>query len=329
LVVFVTGAYLVWDFLGKPGLPKGNLTERTACLELYFYDSAVAYLVPVHRRVELAPNDSRTERAVHEFALGPRDPSLARVYPANIPVPSVRKEKDVAVVDLPAEISDYWGGPKREQEFLNALTMTVVSTGECSSVRILVAGSPQVSTPGGISLEKPLEKPNVINQVWGSYLTDTPAWATAYFLDSTGRYLFPLSMEISSGADPAVKAVKALLSMPPIAVEPPPRPVAPMGYSLDRLVIENGLATVDINVTDPQMAFMTSDINLFRGALFLTLRDCCNVVDVAIRLNGRPIEMYGRFSNLPALSMFDCFNIENTNAVVEQPEPSAGSQEGI
>ena len=135
VLMILAGAGWMWVFLGKPGWPERVPEDRSACVELYFYDSAIVYLVPVHRRVDLAPNDSLTARAVHEFAVGPRDPSLARVYPANIPVPSVRLTYGTAVVDLPREILGHMGGASREAGLLDALTMTVAAAGECGKCR--------------------------------------------------------------------------------------------------------------------------------------------------------------------------------------------------
>jgi len=327
VILFVVSMAYIWSIMGRPGFSAHRADDHLACIELYFYDSAVAYLVPIHRRIEMAPNDKPTERALHEFAIGPRDPSLARVYPANIPIPSVRIERDTAVVDLPVEIKDRWGGARREREFLNALTRTVTAAGECSKVRVLIAGEPQEATPAGFALDKPLTRPEFINRVREESEGDQTAWTSAYFLDSSGRYLFPLAIEIPAGADRAMEAVKAILEYPPVQVEPPPLPVAPMGYSLDRLAIENGVATVDMRVPDPFTAFFTSDINLFRRALYLTLKDCCNVENVAIELNGRPLESYGRFSNLPDITRDDCWNLEEGRPSEKAPTPVSSSGE--
>ena len=323
LIVFVVFLGLAWRIFGIR-LPAPRPANKTACLELYYYDQALAYLVPIHRRVTLAPADSRSERAVHEFASVPRDPSLARIYPANIQPPEVRVANGIATVDLPEEIRTYWqnSGKDREAQFLDALTLTVTSAGESSKVRYLIAGQPLETSPGGIALDKPIETPAHINEVPNPGLGDDAIWTTAYFLDSSGKYLFPLAIQIAANADPAMEAVKALLVSPPRAVDPPPRAVIEPGCSLDRLLIENGVAKVVLRVPDPQMIFLRDDINVFRRALFLTLKQCCNAQNVTIELNGRPLESYSRFGNLADLSQDNCSNLEPDY----QPIPPTGIQ---
>ena len=318
ILIVLFGLYEGWVFLGRPGWPERPSAERAACVELYFHDSAVAYLVPVHRRVMLARNDSLTARAVQEFATGPRDPMLARVYPANIPVPAIKLEKDVAVIDLPEEILDNWSGEDRQQALLNALCMTVVAAGDASKVRILVAGEALQAASEGFALDKPLSAPDFVNLVPDRSLEGEPDWVTAFFLDSTGRYLMPLALQVAPGGHEAEKAIEAVLGAPPSEVDPGPLPVAPEGYRLDRLIIENGLATVDIRVPDTQTAFLGYDINLFRRAVYLTLKKCCQVSDIAVELNGRPIESYGRFGNLVALESIECWNLEAEGSRFEE-----------
>jgi hypothetical protein len=314
ILVILSGAGWMWVFLGKPGWPKGPQQDRSVCLELYFYDSAVAFLVPVHRRVVLAPNDSKTARAVREFATGPRDPSLARVYPANIPVPTVTVDGKTAVVDLPAEIVGHLGGASREGAFLDALTLTVTAAGECDGVRLLVAGEQLEATGEGYIIENPLKPPEKINMASNSSLTGETQWVTVYYLrDLDHRYLFPLTIEVPAGTPPAEDAVKALLDAPPHVVDPPPIRVAPSGYLLEKLVIENSVARVDLGVPNTDTAFPSYenyDINTFRRALYLTLKRCCGIEDIELSFNGRPVSSYERFGTLEPLSTNQCWNPE-------------------
>ncbi len=312
LFVLILGAGVwTWFFLGKPGWPVKPVEDRSACLELYFYDSAVIYLVPVHRRVIIAPSDSFTRCAVREFAIGPNDSELARVYPANIPIPGVRVEGDTAIVDLPEEILGHLGGTSKERALLDALTLTVAAAGECNNVRILIAGEQYEATGEGYPLDELLEPPEFINHVPDSSIEGESQWVTAWFLrDMMGKYLFPLTLEIPADQPAAEAAVKALLDTPPRAVDPPPLRIAPPGHNLERLTIENSIAHVDIGVPNPQTSFLNYDINLFRRALYLTLKKCCDVIDVEISLNGRPIKSYGRFEYLPPLSDDNCWNLE-------------------
>lgn len=326
VLMILAGAGWMWAFLGKPGWPERVPEDRSACVELYFYDSAVAYLVPIHRRVDLAPNDTITGRAVHEFAIGPRDPNLARVYPANIPIPSVQITGDTALVDLPGEILGHMGGASKEAALLDSLTMTVAAAGECSRCRILIAGEPMEATGEGYILDEPLEPPEYINQVSNSLLEGESRWVTVYYVREVAReYLFPLTLEVPLGTPIAEAAVKAMLETPPRVIYPPPIRICPEGYSLERLRIENSVAHVDIRVPDPQTAFMNYDINIFRRALYLTLKKCCDVTDVELSFNGRLITSYERFGFLPALSAETCWNMEfvpvQTGSTGEQTVP--------
>jgi len=311
ILVIVAGAGWMWVFLGKPGLPTQPQQDRSACLELYFYDSAVSYLVPVHRRVVLAPNDKKTERAIREFAIGPHDPSLARVYPANIPVPSVTIEGRTAVVDLPSEILRHMGGTAREGALLDAITLTAVAAGECRNVRLLVGGEIMETTVEGYIIDNPLEPPDAINKVPNFSLDSDSQWVTVYFLrDSDRKYLFPLTLEVMAGTPPVEEAVKALLNSPPRIVDPPPLRVCPTGYSLERLAIENSIAHVDLGVPNTETAFFDYDINIFMRALYQTLRDNAEISGIDLSFNGRPVTSYGRFTRLEFPSQNDCWNAE-------------------
>jgi len=323
IVLFILfGALEIWLFLGKPGWPIKPRIDRTICLELYFHDNSVTYLVPVHRRVTLAPNDDITIRAVQEFAKGPEDPYLAGVYPDGIPLPAVQIDGRVAMVDLPAEVTSHLGGTARERDLLDALTLTVAAAGECDSVRILVGGEAVEATSEGYDLTAPLEPPAKFNFVPDSALMGESKWVTAYFLDSSGRYLLPLSLEVAIDAEDANEAVERLLRLPPQLAYPPPMPVAPEGYSLERLIIENGAATVDVGVQEVQTAFPDQTVAIFRRAVYLTLKDCCGVSDVKLELNGRDLGSYGRFGDQPPESE-ECWNLERSPEEAYPQEPGS------
>jgi len=310
LVLF--GFYLTWDLLGRPGWPSQVPSDRNVCLEVYFYDTSVLYLVPVHRQVLLARNETRTSRAIREFADGPRDPHLGRVYPVNIPPPSVTIRGDMAIVDLPEEIMSHLGGTSKEKALLDAITLTVDAAGECVSTRILMNGQSVETTPEGYILSEPLTPPEFFNHVPDSSLRGESKWVMVYYRDSTGRYLLPLSIEVDSGIESANEAVRRTLEYPPQLAYPPPSRICEPGYSLERLVIENSTAAVEVSVPDSQTAFLNSDINLFRLALFLTLEKCCGIHEIDLRINGRSITSYARFSGLPPVSESECWNLEYT-----------------
>ena len=321
VLIFGFVLYVTWVFLDRPGFPKQPTGRSTQCLELYFYDTAVTYLVPVHRNVTLPRNENCTARAVQEFAAGPRDPRLARVYPS-VAAPTVTVRDKVAILDLPQEIFSRLGGTTRERALLDALTLTVAAAGECSSARILIGGQPVGTTPEGYDLSGPLLPPPFYNLVPDTSLKGDSQWVTSYFLDSTGNYMVPLSIEVDSGLEGPREAVARLFRNPPQLSYPPPLPVCPPGYSLEPLRIENGVATVDISVPDTSLAFLDFDINVLRTALLLTLRDCCQVRDIALKLNGRDLESYNRFGELAPLPQNDCWNLER---VMEQTAPSDAS----
>ena len=310
LFVVLTGGYYVWTFLGRPGLnpPAGN--ESTACLELYFFDSSVAYLVPVMRRVTLAPGDSRTVKAVQEYAIGPKDPQLARVYPANIPIPVISIRGDVAVVDLPKEIRSHLGGTYREKSLLDSLALTVKAAGECSKVRLLIGGEIQEATPEGYEIDNPMEPPKNINMVPDSSIEGNSSWVTAYFLDASGNYLVPLSVQSDNESPPAEFAVNRMLDGPPPGAVPGIRRISPPGYELDKIAIENGAAEVNILIPNPQSAFPNSSIGIFQRALYLSLRDCCDITSLTLKINEKDVETYSRFANLPDVSDENCWNLE-------------------
>lgn len=304
------GVFSIWNFVGRPGIPEPPEIRRTACVEVYFYDNSVTYLIPVHRNITLEPDEFLTERAVREFAIGPNDPYLARIYPANIPVPGVIQNGNVAIVDLPVAIVEHLGGTKRETDLLDALTLTVAAAGECDRVRITIDGAPQESTPEGFDLSEPLEPPKFFNRVPDSGVQGESKWVPSWFLDSSGRYLLPLAIEVTVDAEDAGTAVEKLLHEPPQLTYPPPNSVSPAGYRLERLIVENGIGNVDIVVPSVESAFMEHDINTFRRAVYLTLKACCDVSDINIRLNGRELEDYLRFGYLVPVANEECWNIE-------------------
>ncbi len=327
VLVVLAGAFYVWTFLGRPGWPVRPGGGQTVCVEVWFYDNAVTYLVPVHRRVTLAPGDSPTVRAVQEFAEGPHDSYLARVYPDDIPAPQVRLSGDVAFVDLPAEIVEHFGGYTRERALLDALTLTAAAAGECTSVRILIAGEAVEATPEGLDLSEPLEPPEFINHVSDSSLEGDSKYVTCYFLDSSGRYLIPLSIEVTADVEEGRESIERLLRNPPQLAYPPPLPVCPDGYTLEKLMIENGTASIDLSVPDVQAAFMDSDAELFRCAAFQTLKRCCDITDVALLLNGREIESYSRFGALGPVACTECWNLERQPVDIQNEGTSpAGEQ---
>ena len=321
IALIAWGGYTIWTFFGRPGIPEPPPIQRTACVELYFYDNAVTFLVPVHRNITLEPGENLTNRAVYEWAIGPDDPYLARVYPANIPVPRVTSSGDIAIVDFPEQIVAHLGGTKRETDLLDALTLTVAAVGECNSVRITIDGAPQEVTPEGFDLTEPLKPPEYINRVSDSGIQGESKWVPSWFLDSSGRYLIPLAIETPVDAEEARIGVERLLDDPPQLTYPPPNPIVPHGYRLERLVVENGIGNVDLTVPSAESAFMNYDVNTFRRAVYLTLKACCDVSDINIMLNGREIGDYVRFGNLPPVANDDCWNIENTTPI---PEPDSG-----
>jgi hypothetical protein len=325
LALISYGGYSIWNFFGRPGIPILPVTERTVCVELYFYDNAVAFLVPVHRNITLEPGENLTDRAVKEWATGPDDPYLARIYPANIPVPGVTESGDIAIVDFPPEITGHMGGTKRETDLLDALTLTVAAAGECGSVRITIDGAPQDVTPEGIDLTEPLKPPQYINRVSDSGIEGESKWVPSWFLDSSGRYLLPISIETPIDAEEASVAIEKLLGDPPRLTYPPPNPIAPNGYHLERLVVENGIGNVDITVPSAETAFMNYDINTFRRAVYLTLKACCGVTDINIKLNGRELTDYLRFGNLAPVANETCWNLENTMQI---PDTASNSTSG-
>lgn len=327
--VILAASFEFWIFLGKPGWPGSQREDRSVCLELYFKDSSVMYFVPVHRRVTLAPEDSLTSRAVEEFALGPRDPLLARIYPSNIPVPAVTINGDIATVDLPREIRAHFGGTARESALVDGLTLTVAAAGECSKTMILIEGQVQETTPEGIMLNEPLEPPEFFNIVPDSWMSAEPVWVAAYFLDETGKYIIPLAVETDDSRSPAENAVHALLVGPPGRGVNGPQAICPGGYELTRLLIENGIATVEINVPNPQNAFINQDINIFRRALYLTLKKCCGINDIALRLNGRDLESYARFAGLTDVTDESCWNVEIFNESYTGSGPTAGPENRV
>ncbi|HEX9744552.1 MAG TPA: GerMN domain-containing protein [bacterium] len=310
VLLVLYGGYELWIFAGRPGIPGQQISDRTECVELWFYNASIAYLVPVSRNVTLARGDSLTVKAVGEWATGPDDTMLARVYPANIPVPVVRTSGRTAVIDLPAEIQSHLTGSTRTDHFFDALTLTVEAAGECSEVRITIGGEQIEATGDGYILNEPFKPPVHLNEVVNSGLESDFEWATVYFLDQTGSYLIPLSLQFESGLSLPEQAVSAILESPPReAVEGPMR-VCPPGYGLEQLTIENGTAAANITVPNPQTAFMGPDITLFRRALYLTLHGCCGIEDVEVLLNGRNAESYARFGAFESLSDWDCINVE-------------------
>ena len=327
-LVVLFGAFEVWMFLGRPGWPSGPGGERYTCLELWFHDNSVTYLVPVHRNVTLAPGDSVTVRAVEEFADGPHDPYLARIYPDEVPPPTVTKDGRTAIVDLPSDILGHLGGTARERAFLDALTLTVASAGECDNVRIMVGGEAAEATPEGYDLTEPLPPPQVINHVPDSSLTGDSKWVTVYYLDSSDRYLLPLSLEVSEDAIDGNVAVERLLENPPQLSYPPPLPVAPSGYMLERITIENGTGTVELAVPNIQSTMSEQEVDTFRRAVFLTLKKSCSINDVVLKLNGIELESYSRFSDLPDLNNASCWNIERSpDDSIPAGQPSTRGEE--
>jgi hypothetical protein len=311
-LVVLFGAFEVWMFLGRPGWPVTPRGERYTCLELWFHDNSVTYLVPVHRNVTLAPGDCKTVRAVQEFADGPRDPYLARIYPDDVPLPTVTKDGRTAVVDLPREILSHLGGTMRERALLDALTLTVASAGECDNVRVMIGGEAAEATPEGYDLTEPLSPPTVINHVPDSSLSGDSKWVTVYYLDSSGRYLLPLSLEVPADSVDGNIAVERLLENPPQLSYPPPLPVAPAGYMLERITIENGTGTVELAVPNIQSNMSEQEVDTFRRAVYLTLKKCCSINNVVLKLNGIELESYSRFSDLPDLNNAACWNIERS-----------------
>ncbi len=319
IALFVVGIYQMWVYLGRPGFTPQPRQDTTECLEIYFYDSAVTYLVPVHRRVTLSRNDSRTVRAIEEFAIGPHDPSLSRVWPADIPAPEIMVRGSEAIIDFPEELWSNPGGTARERALLDAITLTVEAAGECTSTRILLAGQTIDATPEGFDLSEPLTPPEFINLVPDTSLKGESKWIPVYFLDSTGTYLIPLSLEVSRDIDAAHEAVRRMLSNPPQLAYPPPLAICRSGYTLDRLAIENGTASIELNVTDIRTAFVDHDIDIFRAAMYLTMSKCCDVKNIELKLNGRDIESYSRFSSLPTEPCSDCWNAERAVNIDSTP----------
>ncbi len=309
--LFAYGGYSIWNFLGRPGLPEKPGMDNNARVKLYFYDNAVTYLVPVNRYITLEPGETITARAIKEFSIGPNDSYLARVYPANIPIPGVLVNGEVAIVDLPLEITAHLGGTMREKDLLNALSLTVEAAGECESVRILIAGEPQDATPEGYDLTEPLKPPEYFNHVPDFGLQGDSKWITTWFLDSSARYLVPLAIEVPAQVEDASAAIERLLKDPPQLSYPPPSRVSPSGYSLERLIVESDVATVDISVPDSRTAFADHDVNLFRRAVYLTLKACCGITDIRIKINGRDLVDYSRFGILLPVANEDSWNVES------------------
>ncbi|MFH1676560.1 MAG: GerMN domain-containing protein [bacterium] len=326
LLIFGSATYLIWDFLGRPGLPKISPKEKSVYVELYFMDNTVAWLVPVHRKATLAGSGSKTELAIREWAAGPRDPSLARVYPVNVEIPTVTRESDCAVINLPKEIVGHMGGTFKERAFLDAITLTAVSAGECSKVRLLLDGALMRTTPEGYEIDDPLLPPEYPNEVPGSSVDEESDWATVYYLDSTATYLVPISIRIPKDSNKWQHAAEALLDHPPAVVQPPPMPIAPTGYTLEKVVIESGTASVDIRVPDTQTAFLGYDFTLFKEAVWLTLKKCCDIKNLEIKLNGKPSESYGRFGDLPDPANNENWNIERRTDNVVNPVGTEGNK---
>lgn len=328
VLVVAFAAFEAWLFMGKPGWPVSPRGERYVCLELWFHDNSVTWLVPVHRNVTLAPNDSPTSRAVEEFAAGPNDPYLAAIYPDEVAAPSVRIEDDTALVDLPRDILGHLSGTSRERALLDALTLTVASAGECGKVRIMIGGEAVEATPEGYDLTEPLSPPQKINHVPDSSLDGESKWVSVYYLDSSGKYLMPLSLEVPVDSEGGRVAMERLLGDPPQLSYPPPQRVAPVGYRLERIAIENGIGTVELAVPNVQATMSEEEIETFRRAVFLTLKECCSVDDVVLMLNGIELESYSRFSNLPDLSNARCWNIERSpDESIPPGQASAGGGE--
>jgi len=307
--LFAFSVYEGWVFLGKPGWTAASGDDGTKCVSVYYYDNAIIYLVPVQRRVEQPGNMSLTALALNELAKAPGDPSLARIYPAIDP-PDVYIDGGEAVVDLPPEIWDHFGDVGRQRAFFDAITLTVRDAGECTGVRILVGSQMIDSTPEGFNISETLTPPDNINLVPDLSLDGESEWVTAWFRDSTGSYFIPLGLEIQADVEPAEEALRKLLGEAPQLAYPPPVRVSPVGCRLEKINIESGVATVDILVTDAGPLFDTNDVTKLRTAMFLTLRDCCDVRDVRLKLNGRDVDSYSRFADLPGDIPTTCWNLE-------------------
>lgn len=303
--------YEGWVLMVMPGLNARAAAEGPEYVTAYYYDNSVIYLVPVQRRVDRPSNMSLTALALKELANPPADPSLARIYPSLNP-PEVSIHGDEAVVDLPSGIWDHLTDPGRQRALLDAISLTVRDAGECSSMRILMGSQAIDSTPAGFKLSEPISPPAIINLVPDLALDGDSTWVTVWYRDSTDKYFIPLGLEVMSGADKAEESVRRILGDPPQLAYPPPVRVSPLGCSLEKVIIENGVATVDISVTDVMVSFDSTALLKLRTALYLTLKDNCGVSNVRLKLNGKNMESYSRFADIPGEVSSNHWNLEKS-----------------
>jgi len=300
------------------------LADNRTCVTAWYLDNSVYYLVPINRMVSLQRDEVKTIRAVEELVKGPDDPDLARVYPADMPPPNVWIEAETVHVDIPGLVWDTLAEAGREVTLVDAVGLTVRDAGEYETIRYLVDSGRIESISDGRNLSRAVGPPEFVNKVPDDVLTEGAHWLSVWYLDSTGSYLLPFSFETTSDSFDGMEAVRLAMGLPPEVMHVANH-VAPEGYSLvdeQSVRIENGTARVFLQGLPIQSGFQNKTrVNIFRRALYLTLKDCCDVEDVVLVYNDRELETYTGYSDLIPVADGKYWSREPEMSADEQTSP--------
>ncbi|MEO7995709.1 MAG: GerMN domain-containing protein [bacterium] len=297
----------------QPILPTNPTTLEELTLRpepvttLWTHDASGQYLIPVH--LPHSTTDPLTDLRQHLNDPIPPE-GTTRVLPGASLIRDLRREGDLALVDLAPGALEGNGGEAGTQSLLEALTRSVTGIEGITRVQFLVDGKADAMTPNGVSLADPwtvadLNPPNTLATTAGS------ASGTFYFFDTSRRWLVPVTLAYDPGSTPLESALRRLWEGPPAGSGLAPS--VPRQVTLDEVAFNalTGRLELRLSSIDPPQSWGLYAPAKMLEAVVLTASQVVAVKKLAVTINDQDIWSVEPFADArTAVSEIQSFNPE-------------------